>query len=58
MSWNERFARYLESQKEERNRAKHGVSFDEARSVFFYDRAKLIADPDHSVTEDRYIPSA
>jgi uncharacterized DUF497 family protein len=37
------------------NAKKHGVSFDEARSVFVDERAKLIDDPDHSEDEDRFI---
>jgi uncharacterized protein len=37
------------------NRRKHGVSFDEAKSVFLDEEAKLIDDPDHSVDEDRLI---
>jgi uncharacterized protein len=37
------------------NAKKHGVSFDEARSVFVDERAKLIADPDHSEDEDRFV---
>jgi len=37
------------------NLTKHGISFDEAKSVFHDDRAKLIADPDHSENEDRFI---
>ena len=37
------------------NEKKHGVSFDEARSVFLDERAKLIDDPDHSEDEDRFI---
>ena len=41
--------------KERANRRKHGVSFDEARSVFLDDNAKLIADPDHSDAEDRFV---
>ena len=35
------------------NLKKHGVSFEEARSVFVDERAKLIDDPDHSEDEDR-----
>lgn len=35
------------------NAKKHGVSFEEARSVFVDDRAKLIDDPDHS--EERFV---
>ncbi|WP_308417275.1 BrnT family toxin [Andreprevotia chitinilytica] len=34
---------------------KHGVSFDEAKSVFYDERARLIADPEHSENEDRFI---
>jgi len=37
------------------NTQKHGVSFEEAKSVFFDESALLIADPDHSETEDRFL---
>lgn len=37
------------------NIKKHGVSFEEAKSVFADERARLIADPDHSEDEDRFI---
>ncbi len=37
------------------NAKKHGVTFEEARSVFFDDRARLIDDPDHSEDEERFI---
>ena len=37
------------------NKRKHGVSFDEARTVFFDEKAKLIDDPDHSGEEDRFV---
>jgi hypothetical protein len=37
------------------NRRKHKVSFDEARSVFFDERARLIDDPDHSEDEERFV---
>lgn len=37
------------------NLKKHGVGFDEARSVFSDERAKIIADPEHSDDEDRFI---
>ena len=37
------------------NAKKHGVSFDEAKSVFVDERAKLIEDPDHSEDEDRFV---
>lgn len=37
------------------NLAKHGVSFEEARSVFADVNARTIHDPDHSVEEDRFV---
>ena len=37
------------------NEKKHGVSFDEARTVFLDENAKLIDDPDHSAEEDRFV---
>jgi uncharacterized DUF497 family protein len=37
------------------NLKKHGVSFEEAKSAFSDERAKLIADPDHSEDEERFI---
>jgi uncharacterized protein len=44
-----------DSRKAAANLRKHGVSFDEARSVFVDERAKLIDDPDHSEEEDRFV---
>ncbi len=37
------------------NLAKHGVSFEEAKTVFYDDCALVIADPDNSETEDRFV---
>lgn len=37
------------------NRQKHGVSFEDAQSVFADERARLIDDPDHSEDEDRFL---
>ncbi len=37
------------------NKKKHGVSFDEAKSIFTDQFARLIADPDNSNEEDRFI---
>lgn len=37
------------------NVRKHGISFEEAKSVFRDERAKLINDPDHSEGEDRFV---
>ena len=41
--------------KDRANQKKHGVSFEEAQSVFLDDNARLIDDPDHSVDEERFI---
>ena len=37
------------------NERKHGITFEEARTVFFDERARLIDDPEHSEDEDRFI---
>jgi uncharacterized DUF497 family protein len=37
------------------NQKKHKVSFEEAKSVFYDENARLISDPDHSEREDRFI---
>lgn len=37
------------------NQRKHGVSFDEAKTVFYDDEAIVIDDPEHSETEERFI---
>ena len=37
------------------NIKKHKVSFEEARTVFYDDNARLISDPEHSIDEERYI---
>ena len=37
------------------NQKKHGVSFEEARTVFLDEEGILIPDPDHSDTEERFV---
>ena len=37
------------------NKKKHGISFEEASSVFFDEEAILKPDPDHSEVEDRFL---
>ena len=37
------------------NEKKHGVSFEEAKTAFSDDNARLEHDPDHSDEEDRFI---
>ncbi len=37
------------------NQQKHGISFAEASTVFLDEEALLLADPDHSTEEERFI---
>ncbi len=37
------------------NQKKHGITFEESKTVFYDDYARLINDPDHSSIEDRFI---
>ena len=37
------------------NRKKHGISFEEARSVFYDEEALVRDDPDHSADEERFL---
>ncbi len=37
------------------NLSKHGVSFEEAETVFSDEDAIVLTDPDHSTTEDRFL---
>lgn len=41
--------------KADANLRKHGVSFDEAQTAFLDDIALVMADPDHSAAEDRFL---
>ena len=41
--------------KNEINRKKHGITFEEVCEVFYDDEAILIPDPEHSETEERFI---
>ncbi len=44
-----------DEQKEKANIKKHGVSFNEARMVFYDENALQFFDPKHSESEDRFI---
>ena len=44
-----------DSNKAKRNLSKHGISFEEAKSMFFDDHARLIPDPDNSFEEERFL---
>jgi uncharacterized DUF497 family protein len=46
-SWDDR--------KAAKNLKKHGVSFEDASTVFFDENAKEYFDPDHSADEDRFL---
>jgi uncharacterized protein len=37
------------------NQTKHNIDFDEAKTVFFDEYARVIFDPSHSTEEDRFI---
>jgi uncharacterized DUF497 family protein len=44
-----------DEQKSATNLKKHGVSFEEAKTVFYDENAIIIHDPEHSDEEDRFI---
>jgi len=44
-----------DDEKNETNKKKHGVSFDEAKTVFYDEGAIRYFDPDHSDDEDRFL---
>jgi uncharacterized DUF497 family protein len=46
-SWDDR--------KAAQNLRKHGISFEDATTVFFDENAKEYFDPDHSANEDRFL---
>ncbi len=41
--------------KAQSNLIKHGISFEEAQTVFLDENARLIDDPDHSTEEERFL---
>lgn len=44
-----------DERKDRANRRKHGISFAEARTVFFDENAREYSDPDHSESEERFL---
>ncbi len=44
-----------DNRKNRANQKKHGVSFEEAQTVFFDENAIEFFDPDHSEDEDRFL---
>ncbi len=41
--------------KSKSNKKKHGISFEEAETVFADEAGRLIHDPEHSEDEDRFV---
>ena len=44
-----------DERKSRENKRKHGVSFEEAQTVFLDENALRFFDPDHSADEDRFL---
>jgi uncharacterized DUF497 family protein len=44
-----------DERKNQANKRKHKVSFEEAQTVFFDEKAIRYFDPDHSAEEDRFL---
>lgn len=44
-----------DERKNKANQKKHGVSFEEARTAFLDENARVVIDPDHSDEEDRFV---
>ena len=41
-----------DEQKNSSNKVKHGISFEEAKSIFYNDDSIVFDDPDHSALEE------
>ena len=44
-----------DERKNRANKRKHGVSFEEARTAFLDENARVMPDPEHSEDEERFI---
>jgi len=44
-----------DNRKNKANQKKHGISFEEAQTVFFDENALEFPDPDHSTKEERFL---
>jgi uncharacterized protein len=44
-----------DARKSRANKTKHGVSFEEARTAFLDEHARVIPDPEHSADEERFV---
>ena len=47
--------KFVWDEKNRSNQNKHGVSFEEAKTVFYDDHAVLFDDPDYSIDEERFL---
>ena len=41
--------------KNKTNQKKHGINFEEAKTIFYDDNAILFDDPEHSIEEERFL---
>ena len=44
-----------DEKKQKINIQKHGIDFEEAKTVFYDEEALLIPDPEHSTSEERFV---
>lgn len=44
-----------DKKKQKINIQKHGIDFEEAKTVFYDEEALLITDPEHSSSEERFV---
>ena len=44
-----------DKRKASENKRKHGITFEEAKSAFLDENARVIPDPEHSDDEDRFV---
>ena len=44
-----------DAKKASSNKNKHGITFDEARTVFFDEHARVISDTEHADNEERFV---
>ena len=44
-----------DSAKAKANQRKHGITFDEALTVFYDEQGLFMSDPEHSESEDRFV---
>lgn len=55
MTWMAAIRFEWDQTKNRQNKRKHGISFEDAETVFSDEHALLVADPEHSDEEDRFV---